>query len=89
MQREGDSCSRLLTIAFVNLVVPLLPYKHITYLCNSPLHALFVVEAVKRLRKEKRGCEKRKMSVSRVYADVVTNLPPEYSDYESVDIKWQ
>ena len=29
------------------------------------------------------------MSVSRVYADVVTNLPPEYSDYESVDIKWQ
>ena len=29
------------------------------------------------------------LSVSRVYADVVTNMPPEYSDYDVVDIKWE
>ena len=26
------------------------------------------------------------MSVSRVYADVIENMPPEYSDYDTVSI---
>ena len=29
------------------------------------------------------------LSVSRVYADVVANMPPEYADYDAVDIKWE
>ena len=27
-------------------------------------------------------------SVSRVYADVIANMPPEYADYDSVNLKW-
>ena len=30
----------------------------------------------------------RDMSVSRVYADVVEKMPPDYSDYEAVTIDW-
>lgn len=29
------------------------------------------------------------MSVSRVYADVVSNMPEGYSDYDTVSISWQ
>ena len=29
------------------------------------------------------------MSVSRVYADVVSNMPEGYADYDVVDIEWQ
>ena len=29
------------------------------------------------------------LSVSRVYADVVASMPPEYADYDAVDIKWE
>lgn len=29
------------------------------------------------------------LSVSRVYADVVANMPPEYADYDAVDIMWE
>ncbi|OAO13030.1 casein kinase 2, partial [Blastocystis sp. ATCC 50177/Nand II] len=29
------------------------------------------------------------MSVSRVYADVVSNMPPDYADYDSVNITWE
>lgn len=30
----------------------------------------------------------RDMNVSRVYADVVESMPPDYSDYEAVTINW-
>lgn len=33
--------------------------------------------------------EDRRMSVSRVYADVVSNMPPDYADYDSVNITWE
>ena len=29
------------------------------------------------------------LSVSRVYADVVASMPPDYADYDAVDIKWE
>lgn len=28
------------------------------------------------------------MSVSRVYADVIEKMPPDYSDYDTVSIDW-
>ena len=38
--------------------------------------------------KEKRRRNER-MSVSRVYADVVSSMPPDYADYDSVNITWE